>query len=63
MALAPPSHMSIATKTSTLPLEPHDAPRATPPARPEVAVSEPEVTSDPLDAVLDNPYDNMACTD
>jgi len=58
-----PLSMSIATKTSTLPLESDDAPRATPPARPEVAMR--EVTSDPepLDAVLDNPYDNIACTD
>ena len=56
--------MSIATKTSTLPLESHDAPRATPPARPEVAVREPaEVTTDPLDDLLENPYDNIACTD
>jgi hypothetical protein len=56
--------MSIVTKTSTLPLEPHDAPRATPPARPEVAERGPaELMSDPLDVELDNPYDNMACTD
>jgi hypothetical protein len=56
--------MSIVTKTSAPSLESHDAPRATPPARPEVAVREPaEVTSDPLDVELDNPYDNMACTD
>jgi len=56
--------MSIVTKTSTLPIEPHDAPRATPPTPPEVAVREPAgVTSDPLDDLLENPYDNIACTD
>jgi hypothetical protein len=56
--------MSIATKTSPLPLEFHDAPRATPPARPEVTVREPAQTaSDPLDVELENPYDNVACTD
>jgi len=63
-ALAPPALMSIVTKTSTLPIEPHDAPRATPPTPPEVAVREPAgVTSDPLDDLLENPYDNIACTD
>jgi hypothetical protein len=55
--------MSIATKTSPLPLEVHDAPRATPPA-PEVTAGEPaQGMSDPLDVELDNPYDNIACTD
>jgi len=53
--------MSIAN-TSALPVEPHDAPRVTPP-QPEV--TEPEVTNEPesLDVALDNPYDNIACTD
>jgi hypothetical protein len=55
--------MSIATKTSASPLESHDAPRATPPASPEGAVRERVSEPEPLDAVLDNPYDNMACTD
>jgi hypothetical protein len=56
--------MSIVTKTSALPLESHDAPRTTPPARLEVAVREPaEATSDALDDLLENPYDNIACTD
>jgi hypothetical protein len=56
--------MSIVTKISTPSLESHDAPRATPPARAEEAVREAvEVTTDPLDVELDNPYDNMACTD
>jgi hypothetical protein len=56
--------MSIATKTSPLPLEAHDAPRATPPARPEVTAGEPsQGMTDPLDVELDNPYDNIACTD
>ena len=56
--------MSIATKTSPQPLESHDAPRATPPARREGTVREPaRETVDPLDVELDNPYDNVACTD
>ena len=56
--------MSIATKASTVPLESHDALHATPPTCPEVSVREPAgVTSDPLDVELDNPYDNIACTD
>jgi len=61
MALADASFMSIAN-TSALPVEPHDAPRVTPP-QPEV--TEPEVTNEPesLDVALDNPYDNIACTD
>ncbi len=61
MALADGSFMSIAN-TSAVPVEPHDAPRVTPP-QPEV--TEPEVTNDPesLDVALDNPYDNIACTD
>jgi hypothetical protein len=54
----------MATQTWTRPLAPQDAPRATPPARPEVAVREPAaVTSDPVDEELENPYDNIACTD
>ncbi len=61
MALALCPFMSI-TNTSAVPVEPHDAARITPP-QPEV--TEPEVTTDPesLDVALDNPYDNMACTD
>jgi hypothetical protein len=55
--------MSIVTKTSALPLEPHDAPRTTPPAVLEVAVREPAEASDALDDLLENPYDNIACTD
>ncbi|HEX3345797.1 MAG TPA: hypothetical protein VHS09_14535 [Polyangiaceae bacterium] len=55
--------MSIATNTSTRSHEADDAPRVIPTAPPgnetEVAASEPES----LDDVLDNPYDNIACTD
>ena len=55
--------MSTATKSSPLPLELHDAPRATPPAHPESAVH--EVAREPavLDDLLDDRYDNVACTD
>ncbi|HEY3815595.1 MAG TPA: hypothetical protein VGL81_00410 [Polyangiaceae bacterium] len=54
--------MSIATQPSSPIPEPHDAPRATVAAP---RITEPEVTSDPepLDDALDNPYDNIACTD
>ncbi len=55
------ARMSNATKTSRLPVEPLDAPRASPPA---VPMSEVEATSpEAVDDVLDNPYDNLACTD
>jgi len=55
--------MLIATQTSTAPPESHDAPRAVPPTQPEVTVLEHAGEPVPVDDVLENPYDNMACTD
>jgi hypothetical protein len=54
--------MTNAARTTTTIPEAHDAPRASPPAP---AVNEPEaaIGPEPLDAALDNPYDNLACTD
>ena len=63
MALAGIPLMSIATQTSTAPHESHDATRVTPPVRPEVDVPERISEPDPVDEVLENPYDNIACTD
>jgi hypothetical protein len=49
------------TKTAAQPLETHDAPHGVP-TREEVVRPVPH-DPEPLDVVLDNPYDNMACTD
>jgi hypothetical protein len=55
--------MSIATKTSAGTLEPHDAARVAPPAHGEPTIPEREPEPVRADEVLDNPYDNLACTD
>jgi hypothetical protein len=55
------SRMS-ATSTFALPLESHDTPRKTPSKR-EDAVPETTREAEPACVDLDNPYDNIACTD
>jgi hypothetical protein len=54
--------MTNASRTATTLSEPHDAPRANPPA-PQLTEPEGATGPEPLDAALDNPYDNLACTD
>jgi hypothetical protein len=49
------------TKTAAQPLETHDTPHRVP-TREELVCQLPQ-DPEPLDVVLDNPYDNMACTD
>ena len=55
--------MSTGTKSTPLPLEAHDAPRVTPPAHVEAPAREAVCEPEALDVTLDNPYDNLACTD
>jgi len=55
--------MSNVTKSLAQPLETHDAPHIMPLTREEMALRKIPLDAEPLDAVLDNPYDNMACTD
>jgi hypothetical protein len=51
------------TKTLAQPLESHDAPHTLPTMREEVVVGQVPQDPETLDVMLDNPYDNMACTD
>lgn len=56
--------MPIGTKTSTLPKDNHDAPRPPRTSRDEPAAREGEVGEvSPGESILDDPYDNVACTD
>lgn len=54
--------MSNVTKSLAQPLETHEASHTMPPTHEEV-VRHILLDPEPLDGVLDNPYDNMACTD
>jgi hypothetical protein len=55
--------MSNVTKSLAQPVETHDASHTSPQTHEEVAVRHVPLDPEPLDVVLDNPYDNMACTD
>jgi hypothetical protein len=55
--------MSNVTKTLAQILEAHDAPNAMPTTHEEALVRQSPLDPEPLDVMLDNPYDNMACTD
>jgi hypothetical protein len=55
--------MSNVTKTLAQTLEAHDAPNAMPTIHEEGVVRQSPLDPEPLDVMLDNPYDNMACTD
>jgi hypothetical protein len=56
--------MSIVPQTSKHRTASDDAPRAEHAARAEVAAPNPPMrTQQPLDAPLEDPYDNVACTD
>jgi hypothetical protein len=55
--------MAIGTVTTPLPLEAPDASRVKAPVNAEPVREAVVQESDSLDAELDNPYDNLACTD
>jgi hypothetical protein len=55
--------MSNVTKPLVQHHETHDASHTLPPTREEMAVRQVPLDPEALDVLLDNPYDNMACTD